>query len=441
MAAPSASQHARASPLGDADREGTLGRRWTVMVYMAADNDLEVQARADLAEMKAIGSTPQVALVAQLDVARIGEPTRRFYLVHGRPLQEDAVDPPLGETNTGDARDLARFVAWAMEAYPADRYALVLWNHGIGRGDGEGRVGRWPSQGLGRDRRDASLARALAMGSEGLAGRGAGVWRSRRPVFPVTTESILARGIAWDATSQDFLDNAEIKRALDAALLLSGLDQLDLLGLDACLMQMLEAAYQVRGLARHVVASQEIEPEGGWPYHTVLRRLAAWPEADGAQLGAMVVDAYLRAAAPSEAVTLSVLDLSRIADVLGALNALCRCVLNNVATARPFVVGAARAAQRYGDADYCDLYDLCRVIWDHTADMPLRARAHDLMALLTPAGPDRFIAAEGHRGERVARSHGVSVYFPAGSFSPFYRRLDLSSDSLWDDMLRAVLGG
>jgi len=408
---------------------------------MAVDDDREGQARADLEEMKAIGSTPQVALLAQADVARTAEPVRRFYLARGRPLEEDVIDPPLGEARAGDARDLARFVAWGTGAYPADRYALVVWNHGTGGGDGEAHAGRLFSQGLREGRLGARRARAVDVGSERVAGLGTGLWRVRRPVFHVTAETILARGIAWDATSQDFLDNAEIERALDAALLLPGLDGLDLLGLDARLVQMLEAAYQVRGLARYVVASQEIEPEGGWPYHTVLRRLAAWPQADGAQLGAMVVDAYLRAAAPRKAVTLSVLDLSRIADVLSALNALCRCVLNNVAAARPFVVGAARAAQRYGEADYCDLHDLCRVIWDHTADMPLRARAYDVMALLAPAGPDRFVAAEGHRGERVARSHGVSVYFPVGSFSPFYRRLDLSSDSLWDDMLRAVLGG
>ncbi len=399
------------------------------MVYMAADNDLEAQARADLAEIKTVGSTPQVTVVAQLDPARVGEPSRRYYLSRLRSLEGDAVDPPLGETNTGDARDLARFVAWAMDAYPADRYALVLWNHGIGWGDGKGTIAPWPDQ-----------VRGSSAGPGGAAGRGARAPVLRRPIFRVTAESILARGIAWDSSSQDFLDDAEIKRALDAALLLSGIERLDLLGLDACLMQMLEVAYQVKGLARHVVASQEVEPDGGWPYHTILRRLAAWPEADGAQLGAMVVDAYLRACEPAASATQSVLDLSRIDEVVSALNALCRCVLDNVAVARPFVLGAARAAQRYRDPDCRDLYDFCRVICDHTAEMPLRVRAYDVMALLRPAGPDRFVVAEGHRGERVERSHGVSVCLPAGGFSPCYRRLDLSCDSLWDDMLRAVLG-
>jgi len=411
MAPPVAPRSVRAGRL--AGGEGSIGRRWTVMVYVAADIDLQARAQADLAEMKAAGSTPHLAIVAQLEAARIGEPPRRFYLTRDRPLAADAIDPALGETNTGDARDLARFVAWAMEAYPAGRYALMVWNHGLG----------WSE-----------------VRPEGAVGQEARAPRPRRPLFRVTAESALARGMAWDATSRDLLDNTELERALDSALLLSGLDRLDLLCLDACLMQMLEVAYQLRGVARYVVGSQEGEPEGGWPYRTILRRLAAWPEADGAQVGAMMVDAYVRAAAPAEAVTLSALDLAAIDGVVGALNALCRCVLDNVVLARPFVLGAARAAQRYGNADCCDLYDFCRLIWDHTAEIPLRARARELMALLAPAGPDRFVVAEGHRGEGVARSHGVSIYLPVGAFSAFYRRLDLASDSLWDEMMHAVRG-
>jgi len=353
-------------------------------------------------------------VVAQFDPARAGAPTRRYYLSRDGALEEDAIDPPLGETNTGDARDLARFLAWGMAAYPADRYALVLWNHGIG----------W---------RDAT-------GSQGSVGGGGPPGRGKRPLFRAPAESIVARGIAWDATSQDFLDNAEIRRALDAALLLSRLDRLDVLALDACLMQMLEVAYEIKGLARYVVASQEVEPEGGWPYTTLLRRLSAWPDADGAQLGAMAIDAYLRDGRAGDALTLSVLDLDRIGDVTTALDALCRAILDNLPVARPFVLGAARAAQRYRDPDCRDLYDVARLIWDHTADTALRARARDLMALLEAPGADRFVVAEGHRGAGVARSHGVSIYLPDGALSPFYRRLEFARDTLWDEVLRALFG-
>ena len=40
---------------------------WTVMVYMAADNNLEAAAIDDLNEMERIGSTSQVDIVVQID--------------------------------------------------------------------------------------------------------------------------------------------------------------------------------------------------------------------------------------------------------------------------------------------------------------------------------------------------------------------------------------
>src|SRR5215468_4599502 len=53
--------------------------KWTVMVYFAADNDLEEKAIADLNEMKKVGSTDEVNIVAQLDSRGRGN-TFRFRL-------------------------------------------------------------------------------------------------------------------------------------------------------------------------------------------------------------------------------------------------------------------------------------------------------------------------------------------------------------------------
>jgi hypothetical protein len=58
-----------------------------------------------------------------------------------------------------------------------------------------------------------------------------------------------------------------------------------------------------------------------------------------------------------------------------------------------------------------------------------------VMELLAPAGAERFIRAEAHRGPNVGRSHGASIYFPGVEISPFYGRLDFASESLWDDVL------
>src|SRR5688572_2403570 len=102
-------------------------KKWTVLVYMAADNDLDDAGIADLLEMKKVGSTSQVNVVVQFDRAAGRGKTRRFYVSRGRNFRSDSV-AMMEETNTGDASTLQRFVRWANANYPAQRYLLVLWN-------------------------------------------------------------------------------------------------------------------------------------------------------------------------------------------------------------------------------------------------------------------------------------------------------------------------
>jgi hypothetical protein len=93
-------------------------RKWTVMVYLAGDNNLDSAGVVDLKEMKKVGSTGEVAVVAQFD--RIGNKgtTKRYFIRKGGTLDADAV-ADLGETNTGDPKVLRDFILWAARAYPA----------------------------------------------------------------------------------------------------------------------------------------------------------------------------------------------------------------------------------------------------------------------------------------------------------------------------------
>jgi hypothetical protein len=106
--------------------------KWTVMVYIAADNDLEEKAIADLKEMKKVGSTDEVNIVAQLDSRGRGS-TYRFRIGDDQTtLDEDVVGDPLPEINTGDPRELTDFIVWGTKKYRAENYMLVLWGHGRG---------------------------------------------------------------------------------------------------------------------------------------------------------------------------------------------------------------------------------------------------------------------------------------------------------------------
>ncbi len=57
-----------------------MSRKWTVMVYMAGDNNLDSNGVEDLSEMKRVGSTDQVAIVAQFDRKGKKGHTKRYYI-------------------------------------------------------------------------------------------------------------------------------------------------------------------------------------------------------------------------------------------------------------------------------------------------------------------------------------------------------------------------
>lgn len=116
-----------AHELGDEeDKTMTQKARWTILVYMAADSDLDGPTTRDLRQILDVGSTPQVNLLVFCD--KPGGATRYIASKPG----SDAVEEPLGEFNAGSPNNLLDAMRWAAEGWPAERYGLVLWNHGTG---------------------------------------------------------------------------------------------------------------------------------------------------------------------------------------------------------------------------------------------------------------------------------------------------------------------
>jgi hypothetical protein len=101
--------------------------QWTVLVYMAANNDLDGLAAQDLAQILEAGSTPQVNLLVLCD-----RPDGASRYVVGKSGAE-AVEESLDNFNSGSPDALLDTMRWAVEQWPAERYGLVLWRHGSTR--------------------------------------------------------------------------------------------------------------------------------------------------------------------------------------------------------------------------------------------------------------------------------------------------------------------
>lgn len=107
----------------DKESEDTIPAFRTVIVYMAADNDLSSDALADIEEMKAGYAEAGVNLIvfADLDgeapkIMKIGKNSAAT--VHTYP-----------EFNSAEATQVQKTLNDIVDMYPAESYGLVLWSH------------------------------------------------------------------------------------------------------------------------------------------------------------------------------------------------------------------------------------------------------------------------------------------------------------------------
>jgi hypothetical protein len=399
---------------------------WTVLAYMAGDNDLEGALLDDLREMERVGSRPgAVEILAQLDRAPGGDAsaggwsgTRRYYVTRSaspaRIGSKLLVD--LGEANTGDPGVLEDFVSFGARRFPARASLLVLSNHGSGF--------YVPPEMLSGGRR----SRALAAQHPG------------RGFFRTTRERLLdtrpPRGIAYDDGSGDCLDNRELKQVLAHAHRVLG-RPVDVVGMDACLMTMLEVAYQLRDHARVLVGSEEVEPGAGWPYAMVLGDLVERPAMTAPELAAAIVHRYAESyAADGQDATQSAIDLARLDDVVGAVDTLARTLLGALpeASMEAALYAAWRRTLRFFDGLYVDLHHFAVRLAEATTRRVVRHAAIEVQRVIeAQPGP---IIAERHGGPGMSRARGLSIYFPPfRDPSAFYRELDFAKRTRWADFL------
>lgn len=400
--------------------------RWTVMIYMAGDNNLSDAADRDLDELRRVGSTAEVNVVVEVDKAGPGG-TRR---IHVQPGGAGEAVETLGETDSGDPAVLANFITWAAGRFPAERYALVLWNHG----------GGWQPDEMDRV--------AQAVGAPGFSADEASERSSSalgRVFFRSSLETIFRlpepeeRAICSDDGTGHSLDMVELGRVLAEATTRLG-QPLDLVGMDACLMSNIEVAYQVAPYARYLVASEEIEPNQGWPYGAVLGTLTSHPELPTADLAAGIVDAYLAFydALGNATVTQAVLDLARLSELSAPLDALADALTARMPGIARQVWEAQRGSTRFYGNTLWDIAHFCAALEALDPDAEVVVAAGAVRAALVP-GPGRPLRASGLRGAKVAQCGGLSIYLqPYGrNLSQYYGDVRFAAERRWPAMLEA----
>ena len=392
--------------------------KWTVMVYMAGDNNLDGAALRDIEEMARVGSTKDVNVLVQLDRLE-DKKTRRFLITKSGGYERDCLET-FGETNTGDPKVLEDFLTWSTERYPAERYFLILWNHGSG----------WWEEA--RSRGAASKTSAARFQRSG----------PRTSLFHHITDApapTVHRSICYDDTSGgDALDNSELKNVLANACAAIG-KKIDILGMDACLMTMVEVAWQLRDSVEILVGSEIEEPNDGWPYAEILQFLTAKPKSKTHVVAKEVVKQYVASYRDQGVtVTQSAINTAATEAIIRALIPLAAELLADLDQNRKLIQWVWEHAPKFYDDNYLDLYAFARKLRSKDRGR-IREKADALIAALK-TGITKSIICQDKLGAEVAGTKGLSIYFPAEYINPAYHRLDFAIDAQWAVFLERYLG-
>ena len=238
---------------------------WNFLVYLDGDNDLETQAIMDFNEMEFIGSNSQVNVLVlfdrhpDYDYSNGDWTGTRLYRVN-YDTNSNVINSQLladyGEKDMSDPATLRDFIIYCQTYYPAGHTVLTLWNHGAGVYPKAFEIDKTKS---------------------------------------TASDSTSAKGICWDDTSGprpwNCLTTDEVAAALAAARTSTG-QKIDIINLDACLMQLLEVAYEWKEQADFLVGSEETIPGDGDDYDTVLGHLTGNPNVTSRDLAIQLVTDY-----------------------------------------------------------------------------------------------------------------------------------------------------
>lgn len=360
-------------------------KEWTVMVYVNAKNNLESYGLKDVNEMEMVGSDAKVNIVAEL--GRINgystsdgdwKTTRRYLVRKDNDISiiSSPVVMEIAKTDMGDWNHLVEFTKWAMTAYPARHYALVVWNHGSG----------WNKD--------------LAFESD--------------------------KGISYDDESGNHITTPQLRQAMEQ------IGKIDILGMDACLMQMVEVGYEVKNYADYIVGSEETEPGDGYTYNTWLEPLEAKPAMPAAELATAMVNSYGdHYQSVNQQATQSAIKTAAFDKFTALINDWAAEVMKagELASAK----NARTNAQAFYYSSNKDVYHFVKLVDDAAVSQAVSAKGKTLLDFIK----SDVVISNRAVGAKYANATGLAIYIPT-SYTSSYDALKWAADSNWDDFIKWI---
>ncbi|HBL98150.1 TPA: hypothetical protein DDZ86_00735 [Candidatus Dependentiae bacterium] len=419
----------------------------TILIYMAADNDLYPFASQNLAQLKEVGSNEHLNILVHLDIKVPGQKkvTKHLLIKKNQILQ---IGPDMC-LNSGSAETLIQAALWAINNYPANHFILDFWNHGSGDLN---------------PRMDRTINPAYLFRYNEVTGlieldRSISFTNFIDLVGNKDKEELCDpnRGICFDETFHAYLDDSKLMKALTRITSALG-KHIDLIMFDACLMAGTGTACIASQFADYMTASEEVVLGPGYNYKLVVNAITS----NGNNIKQMAKDIVIGYEATygklTSDYTHSAFDLSLFTKINNNIDLLAQLLIEALDDEKNNTLSIAIRSARsrftctyFEEPSYIDLFHFYNNLKDRlssiilstptttsTMQTALNKVLNEGLALMP-----KFIIAN-VRGSNLAGARGLSIYFPEQKINNphhnSYQYTEFAQHNNWLQFLKAYNG-
>ena len=403
---------------------------WTILTYLQADNNLGPFALPNLEELSLIKAGTAVNILAQWHPTG-NKKAFRYRINPGRIEQEAiSINPQINNPDN----DLIDAMKWAKTNYPAKKYMLVFWSHGNGIVD------------------QNFYYRSLFKLNPLTSVLPSMPWLEI-PGLSMQHLSKEFRGIMYSESTHSYMNNQQLSNALSTIKEKILGKKIDVIGMDACFMSMLEVGYQIKDYANILVSAQNSEPGRGWYYGGIAGALSANPAQSPEQLSTTIVNQLEELyGGLVNFYTQSAINLNAIDPIVENLDSILtkfsQCKKLNPDKTFQACRLAHTLSTKFDFQAYIDLHSFYwQLIGAFSTQKrsiiknPIRSSYEAIVKTLCAdlaQGMELIESAviANVTGSKVKQARGLSIYFPLNNIHQSYLKTDFAQQSKWLSFLR-----
>lgn len=372
---------------------------WNISIYMEASYSLHDAALKNLNDLASSGPNEEINFLVQLHAQ--GNYAWRYLIKKNKIIQIQKV-----ELTEKTDQNIIDFFKWSANYKSAEKYAIILWDHGFGILNPKKNNDKWELE---------------------------------KQILECRRDH---KGMLIDNYHNNVMNVKQLSNALkEISIFLN--KKLDILGMDLCMGSMMEIVFEISEYAQCYVGSQNCELKDGWDYAKIAQDLKFDTKPE--DFAKIIVDAYKKyyEINASGVFTISALKLEFINMVKKNLDRVCQEIIflwnQEKILIEPLIESARNESLGFClHQDYIDLINFLERM-KFKFQNSFKDQFLKIINLIDATISDlqQFVIVN-VAGKKIIQANGISIYAPSKYFDNSYLDCNFAKESLWISFLNLL---